>query len=110
MYIELEKYPHRFRLMDVYDDWFPFVQDKLHTGDTIKVYYRTPFQSFIGFGKRYDAYQVEKGENLVFPFSATKKQDLFSFRMTLFLAAFFFGLSFFIKKKTSTDRPDIRAG
>ena len=98
LYIELVNFSHRFRLMDVYDDWFPMVQANLNSGDTITVYYRTALQSIIGLGKRYDAYQVEKGEKLVFPFTATKKQHLFSFKVMLFLSIFFFGLSFLIRE------------
>jgi hypothetical protein len=110
MYLELSNFPSRFRLMDVYDDWFPMVQTNLQAGDTIRVYYRTGLQSFIGLGKRYDAYQVEKSEKLIFPFSATRAQHLFSFKMMLFLSIFFFGLSFLIKKKTSANRSSLQQG
>lgn len=110
LYIELVNFSHRFRLMDVYDDWFPMVQTNLLPGDTVRVYYRTASQSFIGMGKRYDAYQVDKGEKLVFPFSATRKQNLFSFKMMLFLSIFFFGLSFLIKKKASANRSFTQQG
>jgi hypothetical protein len=110
LYIELVNFSHRFRLMDVYDDWFPMVQANLNSGDTVSVYYRTALQSFIGMGKRYDSYLIYKGDKLVFPFSATRKQNLFSFKMMLFLSILFFGLSFLIKKKTSANKSYTQQG
>ena len=102
MVINLDNFDQQFRLMDVYSTTFPDIENQVNIGDTVKIYYRTKLQAFIGFGKRFDIYQLEKNGEVIFPFEATKGQNIFSFKAMLFLAIFFFGISFFIKKKNAS--------
>ena len=102
MVISLANFDQQLRLMDVYSRTLPYIQQQLNIGDTVKIYYRTKTQAFIGFGKRFDVYQIEKSGQVVFPFKDTQAQNILSFKMMLFLAAFTFGLSFLTKRKNAS--------
>ncbi|RTL58732.1 MAG: hypothetical protein EKK37_10420 [Sphingobacteriales bacterium] len=102
MVIDLDNFNQEFRLMDIYSKTFNNIEKQINIGDTVKIYYRTKLQAFIGFGKRFDIYQLEKDGQVLFPFDATKSQNKFSFEMMFFLAAFFYGLSFLIRTKNAS--------
>ncbi len=102
MVIRLDNFDQEFRLMDVYNKNFADIENEINIGDTVKIYYRTQMQAFIGFGKRFDIYQLEKNRQVIFPFEVTKRQNIFTFKSMLFLAVFFYGLSFFIKTKNAS--------
>jgi hypothetical protein len=102
MVIDLNNFDKEFRLMDVYSKNFDDIKNQVNIGDTVKIYYRTKLQAFIGFGERFDIYQLENKGKVVFPFDATKNQNKFSFEMMFFLAAFTYGLSFFGRTKNAS--------
>jgi hypothetical protein len=99
MVISLKNYDQQFRIMDVYSRTFSDIENQINIGDTVKIYYRTKLQAFIGFGKRFDIYQLEKNGQVIFPFEATKRQNIFSFKSMLFLAFLFYGISFLTRTK-----------
>ena len=68
MMIDLDNFSHEFRLMDVYKGHFDYIKNSIGINDVVKIYYRTPTQSFIGLGKRYDIYQIEKNGHIIFSF------------------------------------------
>jgi hypothetical protein len=99
MMIKLGNFNNEFRLMDAYKDKFNYIKNNITPNEVIKIYYRTAFQSFFGIGERYDIFQIEKNGQILFPFSATKNENINSFWGLLFLTAFALGISFLIKPK-----------
>ena len=79
----------KFRLRDSFDDWFPFLENKIHIGDTIQIYTRTRFQSLIGWGRKSDIYLIEKGSELIFPASVVRDYNAGQAKLLLFLALLF---------------------
>lgn len=65
--ISLAGFSNAFRLRDNFKDWFPYLQDKIKTGDTIEIYTRTKLQSIIGWGKQNDIYQIEENKQVLLP-------------------------------------------
>lgn len=95
--ISLVNSSNSFRLRDKFTDWFSFLQDKIHVGDTIEIYTRTKFQTLIGWGKQNDIYQIEKGNQLIFPISVVTDYNASQARALLFLALLFWSPFIFFK-------------
>jgi hypothetical protein len=87
--ISLTNSSTNFRIRDRFDDWFPFLEDKIHTGDTIEIYTRTKFRTLLGWGKKGDVYLIEKGGNLIFPLSVVREYNSGQAKALLFLALLF---------------------
>lgn len=56
-----------FRLLDNFRPKFFGITDEIHQGDTITVYTRTGWQTFLGWGRKNDIYQIEKNNKVLFP-------------------------------------------
>ena len=100
MIIKLDNFNDQFWLNGGYSKTFETIQKQVSLNDIVKVYYRTKTQSFFGFGKRYNIYQLEKNNQIIFSIAETKKASLFSFEIYILQALLFAGLSFIIKRKT----------
>jgi hypothetical protein len=87
--ISLVSSSDNFRLRDRFEDWFPFLEDKIHIGDTVQIYTRTRFQTLIGWGKRNDIYLIEKGNELIFPGNIVREYNAGQAKALLFFALLF---------------------
>jgi hypothetical protein len=87
--ISLKNSSDNFRLRDKFGDWFPFLRDSIHIGDTITIYTRTKFQTIIGWGKTNDIYLIEKGNELIFPASIVRDYNAGQAKLLLVLALLF---------------------
>jgi hypothetical protein len=87
--ISLNNSTTNFRIRDKFDDWFPYLEDEIHIGDTIQIYTRTKFQTLLGWGKKGDVYLIEKGDKLLFPTSVVRDYNAGQAKGLLFLALLF---------------------
>lgn len=78
-----------FRIRDKFDDWFPFLENEIHIGDTIQIFTRTKIQTLLGWGERGDVYLIEKGGKLIFPTSIVREYNVGQAKAFLFLALLF---------------------
>ncbi|GAA4433787.1 hypothetical protein GCM10023188_23810 [Pontibacter saemangeumensis] len=65
--LKLHNYPEYYRLTDNF--FIGEVAGKLMIGDSVTVYYRSWFQTLLGFGRQTDIYQVEYHEKTLFELS-----------------------------------------
>ena len=97
--ISLTNSKTNFRIRDKFDDWFPYLKDEIHIGDTIQIYTRTKFQTILGWGKKDDVYLIEKGGKLLFPSSVVSDYNAGQAKGMLFLALLFWAPFIFYKLK-----------
>lgn len=55
-----------FRLPDTYTNAFSNLQKSILINDTITIYTRNRWQTILGWGKRYDIYQIDKNNETLF--------------------------------------------
>ncbi len=55
-----------FRLPDTYTNAFSILQKKIILSDTITIYTRNRWQTILGWGMRYDIYQIDKNNETLF--------------------------------------------
>ena len=107
LYIQLDNSPKEFRLMDTYNEYFPFIQDQVNAAKEITIYYRTPFQTFMGFGKETDIIQINKGNTTIFSMETVGKHSRKTSLMMFVFAAILWGIYYwFYVRKQQNSRPD----
>jgi hypothetical protein len=83
-YQQIEYYPiiislghssKEFRVRDNFKDWFNYLQDKIHGGDTVTLFTRSRFDALISWGKRGDIYEIDKNGAVIFPLSIVKEYN-----------------------------------
>ena len=111
LWIQLDNYEDEFRLMDTYSKEFQRLQSEIKIGDEITIYHRNQFLTVLGFGKTYDIFQINKGDQIILSIDIIKANYKHSVWMMGILAIVFWTLYYFLhtvrqrKKKFLTSTP-----
>jgi hypothetical protein len=87
-----------FRVREGFKQGIKNIYEKASIGDTLTFYYRTETQARFGDGERYDVYQVQRGNELLFSIEETRSSNLFAALTSFGLSALLFGLAALIQR------------
>jgi hypothetical protein len=73
--ITLGNSSYEFRVRDNFKDWFNFLHERIHEGDTVTIYTRSTLDALISWGKKGDVYEIDKNGVVLFPLSTVKEYN-----------------------------------
>jgi hypothetical protein len=96
--IQLDASNETFRVREGFKQGIKNIYEGANLGDTLTLYYRTDLQSALGDGQRYDVYQVQRGNDVLFSIEETRSSNLFAALTSLGLSGLLFALTILIKR------------
>jgi hypothetical protein len=96
--VQLDSSNETFRVREGFKQGIKNIYEGANLGDTLTLYYRTDLQSALGDGQRYDVYQVERGNDVLFSIAETRSSNLFASLTAFSLSVLLFLVSKLIQR------------
>ena len=96
--IRLDNSEKDFRLIDLFEEQFPIIKNKIQVGDKVAIFTRNRILTIIGFGKKDDIYHIEKNGQVIFDIQSMKQSKIKQIKHFAVLGSFFLILSILLKK------------
>lgn len=90
---------HNYRLPDSFSDKFEFLKSKIAIGDTISIYSRSEYLTYIGWDKKDDIYCIEKNNKEIFQLQTMKDYKTNQMLIFLTISIILWGSFFYFRKK-----------